>query len=171
VWYLIQKIRDENGDVISHKVLGKSQTPFATKTDHENVWHTDENHELLRVVVDGNGDAVLDDMNNLQLEDDTNAVSIAAQEEEIAIRVKRIEFGHRLVAIMSIRNDAKSLSQSEIVQLVNDFADINKAWLNGSIQTSRALIDALTPDETILTTADKVAILAEIDSKLTALGY
>lgn len=72
---------------------------------------------------------------------------------------------------MSIRNDAKNLSGAQIVQLVQDFASINTAWLNGSIATSRALIAALTPDETILTTADKTAILAEIDANLASLGY
>jgi len=72
---------------------------------------------------------------------------------------------------MSIRNDAKNLNGAQIVQLVQDFGSINQAWLNGSIATSRVLVDAITPDGTILTNADKTAILAEIDANLASLGY
>lgn len=164
-YYVVEIVRDENGD-ITDRILR-----FATNKNRGG-WGfeseiiadaTDWNLATTRVAVDGNGDAFL--------EEDADAIALQASEDEIALRVKRIQFGQRLVAIMSIRNDAKSLTTEQIVQLVNDFADINKAWLNGSIATSRALVDALVPDETILTTADKTAILAEIDANLTALGY
>lgn len=172
MWYYVQKIRDENGAVVDHKVLGVSHNPFAVKPDHENVFDTVERDPTLtRVALDENDQPVLDEMGFLTLEDDTDAIAAKELESEIELRVKRISFGQRLIAIMSIRNDAKDLTPSEIVELVATFQTINTAWLNGSIATSRALIAALTPDETILTTADKTAILAEIDANLASLGY
>jgi len=115
------------------------------------------------VSVDGEG--------QLFIEPDPDKIAADEQEQEIELRVKRIQFGQRLIAIMSIRNDAKDLNPSQIVELVATFQTINTAWLNGSIATSRAIIDALTPDEELITSADKTAILAEIDAKWLELGY
>lgn len=172
MWYYVQKIRDENGAVVDHKVLGVSHKPFAVKPDHENVFDSIERDPTLtRVALDENDEPILDEMGFLTLEDDSDAIAAKELESEIELRVKRIAFGQRLIAIMSIRNDAKSLTAQQIVDLVAQFADINTAWLNGSIATSRALVDAITPDGTLITTDDKTAILAEIDANLAALGY
>lgn len=165
MYFIVEIVRDENGDVIERNILHACSSPML-KRGVECVAildETDRDVSITKVSVDESGE--------LFLEDDTDKIALQTSEDEIALRVTRIKFGQRLVAIMSIRNDAKSLTTQQIVQLVSDFADINQCWLNGSIQTSRALIDALTPDETILTTADKTAILAEIDANLTALGY
>lgn len=90
---------------------------------------------------------------------------------DINNRMNRQDFGRRLIAIMSIRNDAKALNQSQIVQFASDYADINMALLNGSIATAKALIQAITPDGTITTQADKDALIAEINANETRLGY
>jgi len=164
MFYCVEIVRDENKDIIDRKIILASITPhFIRGAECVLVSDIERDIEITKVSVDGNGE--------LFLEDDQDKIDARVTEEAIAMRVKRIAFGQRLIAIMSIRNDAKSLTQGQIVQLVTDFADINTAWLNGSIQTSRALIDAITPDETILTTADKNAMLAEIDNNLTSLGY
>ena len=163
-YYFFEIIRNEQGEVTNRIVRYSSNKKHLSPEYEHGVIESEEEVDLFKKVsVDENGVAFL--------EEDADAIALQASEDAIALRIKRIAFGQRLVAIMSIRNDAKSLTGAQIVQLVNDFADINTAWLNGSISTSRALIDALTPDETILTTADKTAILAEIDANLTALGY
>lgn len=161
-FYTIEILRDENGDIVDRKCLMRTNSPTMLR-GKECVVVSSENKiepDFVSVSVDGNG--VLSVAEN---------TSLKTAESDIAVRMKRIQFGQRLVAIMSIRNDAKNLTGAQIVQLVQDFASINTAWLNGSIATSRALVDAITPDGTILTTADKTAILAEIDANLTALGY
>lgn len=165
MFYVIQIVRDENGDIVDRLIASKAKKSALLRGVESVVIEDSVDHNILtsKVSVDGNGE--------LFIEEDSDKVAAKASEDEIAMRIKRIDFGRRLIAIMSIRNDAKSLTQGQIVQLVKDFADINTAWLNGSISTSRALVDALTPDETILTTADKTAILAEIDANLTELGY
>lgn len=86
-------------------------------------------------------------------------------------RIKRQDFGRKVIAIMSIRNDAKNLNSSQIVQFAQDYADINMALLNGSIATAKALIQAITPDGVITTQADKDVLVAEINANEAQLGY
>lgn len=160
-FYAIQIFRDENGDVTGYKCLSRSLSPVLRRgIECVSVQHDEEIHPDFVTVEEVDG--------VLTISENT---SLKTAEADIAMRIKRIQFGHRLVAIMSIRNDAKNLTGAQIVQLVADFSSINTAWLNGSIATSRALVDAITPDETLITTADKTAILAEIDANLASLGY
>lgn len=164
MFYQIEIVRDEEKNIIDRRAIMKTQQPTRLRGKEVEVLEDiDRDLDITKVSVDENG--------VLFLEDDADKIAARDQEIEIALRIKRIEFGKRLIAIMSIRNDAKNLTTPQIIQLVTDFSDINTAWANGSIATSRALVDAITPDGTILTTADKTAILAEIDANLTALGY
>lgn len=160
-FYTIQIFRDENGDVTGYKCLARTLSP-SLRRGLECVAVGSE------TLIDPDFVSVTDNAGVLEVSEDATKKQ---QEADIKTRMNRIQFGHRLVAIMSIRNDAKNLTGAQIVQLVADFASINTAWLNGSIATSRALVDAITPDETLITTADKTAILAEIDANLASLGY
>lgn len=160
-FYTIQIFRDENGDVTNRKCISRSLSPLLRRgLECVAVPHDEEIDPAYVSVEEVEGQLVVSENTTLK-----NA------EADIALRMRRIQFGQRLVAIMSIRNDAKNLTGAQIVQLVQDFASINTAWLNGSIATSRALVDAITPDGTILTEDDKTAILAEIDANLASLGY
>ncbi len=165
MFVFVQIIRDGEGAVTERKILHGSSLPVKPDGIECEIVEAASGTDIsrLKASVDGNG--------VLFLEDDDDKIAATAAEADIAIRMKRIQFGQRLVAIMSIRNDAKDLTGEQVVQLIQDFAAINTAWLNGMIETSRAMVNAITPDETILTTADKTAILAEIDANLAALGY
>lgn len=159
--YCVQVFRNESGEITGGKCLSRSRTPIGRRGLETISIEMEEEvaPDFVKVeLVEG----------QLVISEDTEKI---AQEADIKIRIKRIEFGQRLVAIMSIRNDAKSLTTQQIVDLVAAFSSINTAWLNGSIATSRALVDAITPDGTLITTDDKTAILAEIDANLAALGY
>lgn len=92
-------------------------------------------------------------------------------ENDISTRMNRQDFGRRIIAIMSIRNDAKALNQSQIIQFASDYANINTALLNGSIATAKGLIQAITPDGTITTQGDKDALINEINANEARLGY
>lgn len=160
-YYAFKITRNEAGEITSYKCMIRSLQDIGLPVGESVVVPSDlfiEPEYALVEEVDGQ---------LVVVEDTTRKTS----EEDIALRIRRIQFGQRLVAIMSIRNDAKNLTGAQIVQLVADFSSINTAWLNGSIATSRALVDAITPDETLITTADKTAILAEIDANLASLGY
>lgn len=160
-FYIVQIFRNEQKEITGYKCLSRSLQPVKFQ-NVECVFVASE----LKIEPDYVSISEVD--GKLVVSENT---SLKTAESDIALRMKRIQFGQRLVAIMSIRNDAKNLNGAQIVQLVQDFGSINQAWLNGSIATSRALVAAITPDGTILTNADKTAILAEIDANLASLGY
>lgn len=160
-FYIVQIFRNEQKEITGYKCLSRSLQPMKP----QNVECVFVASDLL---IEPDYVSIAEVDGKLVVSEDTAKKN---SEVDIELRIRRIQFGQRLVAIMSIRNDAKNLSGAQIVQLVQDFASINQAWLNGSIATSRALVAAITPDGTLLTTADKTAILAEIDANLAALGY
>lgn len=87
-------------------------------------------------------------------------------EMAIAQKLRNMEFGKRILAIVAIRNDSKNLQPADVVSLSNTYAPIQALLLNGSIATAKAQIEAITPDGTLVTQADLDAILAEINAYL-----
>lgn len=124
----------------------------------------------VQVGVDENEDPVME----LQLLEDSGLkasveaadASLAASEAAVAAKLKNMEFGKRVIAILSVRNDAKSLSAADIVSLTNTYAVIQSLLMSGSIATAKAQIEAVTPDGTLVTQDDKDALLAEINAYL-----
>jgi hypothetical protein len=163
MWYSAKVYRDENKQITGYWLNGKGHNQPYAKGEHAYIFDTvDHDIELCKVeVVEG----------ELVIVPDEDKIAAKEAEDQIAMRMKRQEFGRRVIAIMSIRNDTKTLTTPQIVQFRSDYADINEALQNGSIGTARALINAITPDGTITTSADKTALLAEIDANLAALGY
>lgn len=166
MYYCVEIIRNEYGNITGTKIISASTMLFPMPRGKECVMvsgpYTD-NISLKK--------ATMDIYENIIIEDDNDAIAALANEEEIALRVKRQEFGRRLIAIISIRNDAKSFTQAQIEQFASDYAAINTALLNGSIATAKAQITAITPDGTITTQGDKDALLNEINANETSLGY
>ena len=105
---------------------------------------------------------------NLKLVEDSwtvwkNAAAIKKEKEDgIALATKAMDWGKRVVALIGIRTDAKNLNASQINQLNETFAPIVQLLFTGSLQTAYGAVDAITPDGTLVTQADKDAILAEI---------
>jgi len=165
MFYLAQVFRNEENEITERRLLGKSSKNEMTSKQEHVIIFDSADHDLDRskVSVDQDG--------NLFIEIDEDKVAALNQEIEITLRVKRMDFGRRLIAIMSIRNDAKEFTQEEIVQFMADYSDINTALLNGSIVTAKAMIQAITPDGTITTQGDKDALLNEITANEAALGY
>lgn len=90
----------------------------------------------------------------------------ADTEAAIAARQKRMAFGSRMVAYMGVRNDAKSLNEAQTVSFLSTYGPIMQMFQAGAINTAKAQIEAVTPDGTITTQADKDALLAEINAFL-----
>lgn len=116
-----------------------------------------------------------DEKGNLSIIEDvvakTEADIKADFESRINIRLKRQDFGRRLIAIVSELNEPKGLTMAQIVQLSKTYADIRESCFNGAIDTAKALITAETPDGIIITESDKTALLDEINSNLEVLNY
>lgn len=165
MYYVFEVIRNEDQEVIDHVIIGANSQGSGPR-GKELIFIRDSRDldlQKIRVAFTENGSPMI--------EEDPDKVAAIEAEGEIALRIRRIEFGKRLIAIMSIRNDTKGFSVEEIVEFRNTFADIDSALLNGSIGTAKALINAIEPDGTITTEGDKAAMLDEITANEPLLGY
>lgn len=98
-------------------------------------------------------------------EDATKAV-LAAQELNIKAVKTAMECGRDVLALMAIRNAPKSLTRPQKKTLISTYSDAKNFLELGSLQEARDEVDEATPDGTIVTQADKDAILAKIDDCL-----
>lgn len=87
-------------------------------------------------------------------------------EEQIQARTKRINFGTRIVALMGVRNDSKSLTAEQSASFLQTYGPIMQMLQAGALDTAKTQIEGITPDGTVTTQADKDALLAEINSYL-----
>jgi len=119
---------------------------------------------LIKHIKDDDDEALL-----AQLETHTAAIQANINKEAgIQQALFAREGGKRIVAFMNALNAAKPLTTAQVKLVLQD-PDLNliKSMLeSGSLLTAKEEITAYVPDETLITTADKTAILAE----LTALG-
>ena len=160
--WMVKINRDENGDITSRDILYRTdETAKPRGGEFELVEGVETGYPLIDVQVVNGKDVVT-------VVEDTAKKDL---EESIALKVVRMDFGKRVIALLSVRNDAKSLTPAQIQQLPVTYGDARNALQDGSISTARAIIDAIVPDGTIVTADDKTAILAEIDANLTQLGY
>jgi len=87
-------------------------------------------------------------------------------EEQIAERRKKIAFGQRMIAYMGVLNDSKNLSVAQSQQFLQEVAPVMQLFQAGAIETAKDAISGITPDGTVITQADKDALLAEVNSYL-----
>lgn len=93
-------------------------------------------------------------------------IALAASENLIKDKLKNMDFGKRVLALVSIRNDAKTLSTVNVASISATYAPIQALLLSGSIATAKNQILSIVPDGTLVTQADLDAIVAEINSYL-----
>ena len=87
----------------------------------------------------------------------------AAMSEAIALKLSRMECGKKVIAIFSIRNDAKNLTTQQVQTLSETYAQVQSLLMNGSLETSAMVITGIAPDGIITTQADKDALLSELN--------
>lgn len=123
----------------------------------------DENFLIEPVPTDGEGDWAL--------AEDTTAKDIKIsgdlKEAGIAQKMKRMDFGKRVIAIFSLGNDAKELNAGQKKQLLSDLAVIKGLLETGNIEAAKADVAALAPDA-LITAEDIAEITAEMDTFLVA---
>jgi len=138
---------------------------LAEAVEKEGLQATWNNMALLeKHILDNNDEALLSSL-------EAHASAIAADKAKAAgieLALKAAVGGKRIVAYMNALNAAKSLTTEQVKTLLQN-TDINliKSMLeSGSLLTAKAEIEAYTPDGTLITAADKTAILAELNSLL-----
>lgn len=85
------------------------------------------------------------------------------QEQKLQEKIKLIDAGKRVIALLNLRNESKNLTGEQIGQMVTAFASIKGLLETGSLKTAKYLIGQVVADGVIVTDADKTALIAELD--------
>lgn len=97
---------------------------------------------------------------------DSALAASEAMEAAIATAMKAINHGKRVIALLVVRNASKGLTTAQIEQMNSTYAEIKNLLETGSLVTAKEKIELITPDGTIVTEADKTALISEINSFL-----
>ena len=89
-----------------------------------------------------------------------------AMEAAIEQAFKAINHGKRVIALLVVRNASKGLTTAQIEQMNSTYAEIKNLLETGSLVTAKEKINLITPDGTIVTEADKTALVSEINKFL-----
>lgn len=94
----------------------------------------------------------------------------ATKEAQINSAEKRMASGRRVIALMLVRNSAKGLTKPQVAQMNSLYSSIKNLLETGSLETAKEAIQAITPDGTIVTNADKEDLVNEIDKEIVKLA-
>jgi hypothetical protein len=89
-----------------------------------------------------------------------------AQSDAIAQAKQAMACGEDVIALLLVLNVPKGLTTAQIKQVNQTYADIKDLLETGSLVSAREEIQAVTPDGTLVTEADKIALTAKIDECL-----
>jgi len=86
-----------------------------------------------------------------------------SESNALKAQMKLIKYGQELIALIGIRNKAKTgLTSEQVLSMTNTYAPIQSLLLSGSLVTAKSQIEAITPSEAI-TQEDKDYILGKIN--------
>lgn len=93
---------------------------------------------------------------------EANKATDRAREMAIQTALKRIECGKRVIGLLVVRNASKTLTTAQIGQINTVYAPIKGLIDTGSLVTAKEQMQAITPDELLITTEDKNDLIQEI---------
>lgn len=85
------------------------------------------------------------------------------QESRLQEKLKLIDAGKRVIALLNLRNESKNLTTAQVAQLITTFSSIKSVLETGSLLTAKGLISQVVPDGIIITASDKDALITELD--------
>lgn len=94
------------------------------------------------------------------------ATQEAAKQKELGIQaaIKAMKCGERVKALLVVRNASKGLTKPQIKQMNQAYAEIKDLLETGSLETAKDDMIAVEADGTLITEADKTALVAELDA-------
>lgn len=92
--------------------------------------------------------------------------AIDAQESALKEVQRRRNAGQRVISLVILRNSVKNLTDEQVVQLHSTYATIKAFLEDGSLDRAKAAVEATIPDGIVMTSADKDAIIEEINNHL-----
>ena len=81
--------------------------------------------------------------------------------------LRRLSFSSEIIALVAYLNEAKPLTDAQYLEQATLLSPIKEALTNAMTVHARAMVEEIVPDEVLVTTSDRVAILNEIDNFLT----
>lgn len=87
-------------------------------------------------------------------------------EAEIAKKQADMRFGERIIAMVRISGEVKNLSDAQKNIIKSSMTSIDSELHDGRIKAAKVLIEAITPDGVLVTSADKSMVLSEINTYL-----
>jgi phosphatidylserine decarboxylase len=77
-----------------------------------------------------------------------------------------MEYGAMIIACVGALNARKTLTQAQVVSMVQTYSPIVGLLQTGSLESALFYVSQIVPDETIITSADKAAVMEIIQEKL-----
>lgn len=87
-----------------------------------------------------------------------------AKEAAVVFALKAMNCGKRTIATLLVQNASKGLTKRQIKQMNKAYRDIKELLETGSLDSAKEEIEAVVADGTLVTEADKTALIAELDS-------
>lgn len=91
---------------------------------------------------------------------------VQALNNGIAQATSAMDCGRKVQAHLLVRNAPKGLTKPQVKQLVSAYKDIKNLLDTGSLASAKEEIEAATADGVIITTGDKAALVAQINTCL-----
>lgn len=95
---------------------------------------------------------------------DTAQATAQADADAMALVMANMECGKKAVARMTLINSTKSFDETQVATFVSTYSDIKQLLETGALGTAIQAIQAVTADGTIVTEADKTALVDQINS-------
>lgn len=102
----------------------------------------------------------------LKAQVESDDVSKKAEKDAVQKVMKDQQFGKVLVATLVARNKAKNLTSKQKKDLAVAYQTVQQLLLAGSLKAAKDEVSASTPDGTLVTQADKDALLAALTAYL-----
>lgn len=93
-------------------------------------------------------------------------VQVSALNAGLSQATAAMDCGRKVQALLLVRNAPKSLSKPQVKQLVLAYKDIKNLLDTGSLASAKEEIEAVVADGVIVTSADKAALVAQINTCL-----
>ena len=100
---------------------------------------------------------------NLKAQKEAEQAAKLAMENALIQAKKAMECGKNIQALLLVRNSPKQLTTAQVKEMVSIYAPIKQLLDTGSLVSAKEEILSVTADGILVTEADKVALVAEID--------
>jgi len=166
MYFLVEIIRDDAGLIVERNIVQKTNKK-ALKRGGEFV--SVKQSELIPDIP--LRFAIIEMVDNeITIIEDPDRETKEAPIKEWQLRVLRMDYGKKVMALVVVLNDAKVMDKDTLKILRKEYAEVSEALFNGYIEEAEELIADLKTNGDV-SQDDKNILLAEISMNKEGLGY